>query len=134
MAKVGILIDWVEHNYGACPENEDIACVATGRTLEEIKKNIVEAIEFHISGMIEDGEPIPSEFLGKWEPDFHLTTRAQLRYAENFITRKALAAETGINEKQLCHYASGLKKPRPAMQKRISDGILAIGRRLTFIL
>lgn len=133
MAKVGILIDWIEHNYGACPENENIACVSTGRTLEEIKRNIVEALEFHIEGMKADGDTIPPEFIGEWEPDFHLTTRAQLRYSEQFITRKALAAETGINEKQLCHYATGLKKPRPAMQKRIADGIHAIGKRLTFI-
>ena len=34
-------------------------CVSTGRTLAEIEKNIREAIEYHIEGMIEDGDPIP---------------------------------------------------------------------------
>lgn len=35
------------------------ACIATGKTIEEIEKNMREAIEFHIEGMIEDGDPIP---------------------------------------------------------------------------
>jgi len=33
--------------------------VATGSTLEEAEKEIRDAIEFHIEGMRQDGEPIP---------------------------------------------------------------------------
>lgn len=133
MGKVIINVDWVPNNFGASPANEDIACVATGKTLEEVEKNIVEALEFHLDGMREDGEAIPAEFLGEWEPEFLLSTRAQLKYADNFITRKALARETGIAEQQLSHYANGQRHPKPAMQQRISAGILAISRRLAFI-
>lgn len=133
MGKVIINVDWVPNNFGASPANEDIACVATSKTLEEVEKNIVEALEFHLDGMREDGEAIPEEFLGEWEPEFLLSTRAQLKYADNFITRKALARETGIAEQQLSHYANGQRHPRPAMQQRISDGIQAISRRLAFI-
>lgn len=133
MGKVIINVDWVPNNFGASPAIEDIACVATGKTLEEVEKNIVEALEFHLDGMREDGEAIPAEFLGEWEPEFLLSTRAQLKYVDNFITRKALARETGIAEQQLSHYANGQRHPRPAMQQRISDGIQAISRRLAFI-
>ena len=34
-------------------------CVATGYTIEEAEREIREAIEFHIEGMVEDGLPIP---------------------------------------------------------------------------
>jgi len=34
-------------------------CDATGATLAEIEVAIREAIEFHLDGMREDGEPIP---------------------------------------------------------------------------
>jgi predicted RNase H-like HicB family nuclease len=34
-------------------------CVSTGATLEEVEANIREAIEFHLRGMREDGDPIP---------------------------------------------------------------------------
>jgi len=34
-------------------------CITTGKTVEEIEQNIREAIELHLEGMKEDGEPIP---------------------------------------------------------------------------
>jgi predicted RNase H-like HicB family nuclease len=34
-------------------------CVSTGDTIEEVGQNIQEAIEFHLRGMREDGDPIP---------------------------------------------------------------------------
>ena len=34
-------------------------CVAVGDTLKEVERLIQEAIEFHIEGMREDGDPIP---------------------------------------------------------------------------
>ena len=134
MKEVVINIDWVPNNYGAAPENEAIACVSTGKTLDEVKQNILEAIEFHIEGMLEDGEPVPEEFLREWVPIFKLSTRAQLKYTDRFITRKALARETGIAEQQLSHYANGQRHPRPAMQRRITDGIAAICRHLAVVL
>ena len=133
MAIVKINIDWFDHNFGAAPQNEAVACVATGKTLEEVESGIVEALQFHLEGMRAHGETIPEEFQGEWQAEFVLTTRAQLRYSDNYITRKALSKETGINEQQLSHYATGLKKPRPATRQRIADGILAISQRLRCI-
>ncbi len=34
-------------------------CVATADTVEEIKRLMQEGIEFHLEGMMEDGDPIP---------------------------------------------------------------------------
>lgn len=34
-------------------------CISTGTTKKEIEKNMQEAIEFHIEGMLLDGEKIP---------------------------------------------------------------------------
>ena len=34
-------------------------CISTGATMEEVERLIREAIEFHLEGMREDGEPIP---------------------------------------------------------------------------
>ena len=34
-------------------------CITTGRTVEEIKRNMQEAIELHIEGLREDGLPVP---------------------------------------------------------------------------
>ncbi len=34
-------------------------CIATGRTIEEVKERLNIALEIHLQGMMEDGEPIP---------------------------------------------------------------------------
>ena len=133
MSRIDILIDYTD-NYAACPMNDSIACVSTGRTLEEVKKNILEGLMFHRDGLIEDGEELPLELVGEIIPEYHLTTRAQLKYTDRYITRKALARETGIAEQQLSHYANGQRHPRPAMQERITDGIRAIASHLAVIL
>lgn len=134
MSKVIINVDWVPDNFGAAPANEVVACVATGKTLEQVEANIVEAIKFHIEGMLEDGDSVPEEFQGQWEPEFRLSTRAQLKYSDKYITRKALALETGIAEQQLSHYANGQRHPRPEMQRRITNGIRSICKRLALII
>ena len=134
MGKVGIIIDWIDHNYGAAPLNDDIACVSTGKTLDEVKANILSGLAFHRDGMIDDGVELPEELVGELIPEFQLTTRAQLKYADKFITRKALARETGIAEQQLSHYANGQRHPRPSMQRRITEGIASICRQLSLVL
>ena len=35
-------------------------CVTAGTTLEDARRMAAEAIQFHVEGMIEDGEPIPA--------------------------------------------------------------------------
>jgi predicted RNase H-like HicB family nuclease len=34
-------------------------CIATGQTIEETENEIRSAIQFHLQGMKEDGQPIP---------------------------------------------------------------------------
>ncbi|MGH3046831.1 MAG: type II toxin-antitoxin system HicB family antitoxin [Gaiellaceae bacterium] len=34
-------------------------CVATGGTLEEVEREMREAIAFHLEGLAEDGDPLP---------------------------------------------------------------------------
>ena len=133
MGKVKIKVDWCDKNFAACPENENIACVVTHKTLEGLQKDMEEALRQHIEWMIDDGDALPAEFVGDIELEYNLTTRAQLRYSENFITRKALSDVTGINLQQLSHYAKGHRNPRPEMQERILEGIRSIGKQLTDI-
>jgi predicted RNase H-like HicB family nuclease len=34
-------------------------CASTGRTLEEMRANLREALEFHLEGLAIDGQPLP---------------------------------------------------------------------------
>ena len=56
--KYAIVIEKAENNYSAYVPDLP-GCIATGGTIEEVEREIREAIEFHFDGMREDGEPIP---------------------------------------------------------------------------
>lgn len=107
-----------------------LGCVSTGTTLSEIKKNIKEALEFHIESSLEDGEPIPEVFMGEYELEYKLSIEALLNAYSDVFTKAALSRITGINQRQLWHYASGLRKPRPAQRRRIEDGLHRLGKEL----
>ena len=59
MNEYTVVIERSDHNYGAWVPDLD-GCVATGATLDEVKVHIREAIEFHIEGMLLNGEDVPS--------------------------------------------------------------------------
>lgn len=56
--RYAIVIEKAEGNYSAYVPDLP-GCVATGTTVEEIEKEIREAIRFHIEGLKEDGLPVP---------------------------------------------------------------------------
>jgi predicted RNase H-like HicB family nuclease len=56
--RYAIIIEKAEGNYSAYVPDLP-GCVATGGSPEEAEREIREAIEFHLSGLREDGLPIP---------------------------------------------------------------------------
>ena len=53
-----IVIERANGNYSAYSPDLP-SCVATGATREEAERNMYQAIEMHIRGLIEDNQPIP---------------------------------------------------------------------------
>lgn len=58
MSRFLIIIEQGSNNYSAYVPDL-LGCIATGRTLEEVKANMEQAIKLHIEGMMEDREPLP---------------------------------------------------------------------------
>lgn len=61
--RYAMVIEKGERNYSAYLPDLP-GCVATGRTVEELKQRMREAIELHLRGMREDGLPIPQPTTG----------------------------------------------------------------------
>ncbi len=58
-SKFLVVIEKGENNFSAY--SPDVSgCVSTGKTVEETISNMKEALEFHIEGLLEDGESFPS--------------------------------------------------------------------------
>lgn len=53
-----IVIEKTKNNYSAYSPDLP-GCVATGKTREEAERNMYEAVEMHIQGLIEDDLPVP---------------------------------------------------------------------------
>jgi predicted RNase H-like HicB family nuclease len=58
MTEYAVVIERSPNNYGAWVPDLD-GCVSTGKTLEEVKVNITEAITMHLELMREHGQAIP---------------------------------------------------------------------------
>ena len=129
MQKVTVDINYTGNNFCAYAPILP-GCVSTGASLTEMKKNIQDAIEAHIQISLEYNDPIPEIFKGEYELEFRLTTEALLIAYSDIFTKAALSRITGINQRQLWHYASGMRKPRPAQRKRIEEGLHKLGAEL----
>ena len=53
-----MIIEPGERNYSAYLPDLP-GCIATGKSIEEVRERMREAIELHLEGMREDGLPIP---------------------------------------------------------------------------
>ncbi len=54
-----IVIEQTNNNYSAYLPDVP-GCIATGKTRDEARQNVVDALELHIEGLMEDGLPIPA--------------------------------------------------------------------------
>jgi predicted RNase H-like HicB family nuclease len=60
MYKFLIVVEKAGDNYSAYAPDLP-GCIATGKTKEEAEENMIEAMEFHIQGLLEDGLSIPKQ-------------------------------------------------------------------------
>ncbi len=56
--RYAIIIEKTKGNYSAYVPDLP-GCITTGNTIEEIQKNMKEAIDFHLDGLREECVPIP---------------------------------------------------------------------------
>lgn len=128
-SKVIVEISYSGRNFGAHVPLLP-GCVATGNTPEAVMKNITDAIEFHLEGMKDDGDPIPKQFRKNFKLIYKFDAKTLLQYYKGIFTNAALERITGINQRQLQHYSSGLKKPRPTQAKKIESALHRLGEEL----
>ena len=130
--EVFVRIGRTENNYAACVEGLD-GFVCTADSFEELKKEVVLGIEFHIKGLLEDGDAVPEVFkldyvlVYKWDVD------SLLDYYKGIFTKAALERITGINQTQLGHYAAGRSKPRKQQIMKIEKALHKLGEELCTI-
>jgi len=91
---------------------------------------VQESIDFYVDCAKEDGRNYPSVFDGDYELVFKFDVQSLLEYYRGIFSFAALQAITGINQKQLAHYASGISKPRKNQVYKISNGLRKLAEEL----
>ena len=129
MKNVIVTVEKSENNYSACIETLP-GCVTTGKTMDELKRSMYEAVEFHLEGMIEDGDVIPEPFNKEYRLVFRFDTECLLSYYKGIFTNSALERMTGINQRQLQRYASGKSRPMKPQQVKIQKALHRLGEEL----
>lgn len=97
--------------------------VACSGSFEEFKSEVKESIDFYINCAKKDGDEYPSVFDEDYEVIYKFDVQSLLLYYQGIFSFSALQTITGINQKQLAHYAAGRSKPRPQQAEKIAKGL-----------
>ena len=127
MKQIKIIIEKTKDHYSAYAEN--VAGVyGGGNTPQEAKASIFESIA--LLKKYNNEKKIPAILKGNYEIVFRYDIISLLNYYKNIFTHSALEKMTGIHQKQIQHYASGLRKPREKQSKKIESAFHQLGQEL----
>ena len=127
MKTVEVIVEHAGKNLSAYIEGAPV--ITVGNDIKEIEDNMKEAIELYL-----EDNPNPCEVLsGEFELKFKIDAATFINYYSSIFTKAALSRITGINERQLWHYAAGVHKPRRQQLEKIQKGIQSLSRELSAI-
>ena len=127
MKKIRIIIEKNEDGFWAYAENEK-GIVGGGDTVQDCKQDILDCIE-----TLKDLDNKPSFLNNDYELVYKFDTISLLNYYKGVFSYSAFEKLTGINQKQINHYASGHRKPRAAQREKIENALHKLGSELMMI-
>jgi predicted RNase H-like HicB family nuclease len=113
-------------DFGAWFENIQ-GVYGAGATVAEAKKNLLDGLSIYIR----HNRSIPAWLKDKnYHIIYKFDAESILNYYRGIFTNAALERITGINQRQIQHYASGTKRPRPLQLKKIETALHQLGEEL----
>ncbi len=120
--KIEMIVERTKTGYSAYAEKFPVYTV--GKSLEELKANILEALNLHYK---KENKTIT-------EKDLKITLDLpQFFEFYKVINAKALSERIGMNQSLLAQYIKGNKKPSPLQTQRILKGVQQVGSELAAI-
>lgn len=121
MKKINLIVEKTSTGFSAYAE--DLPVFTTGKSMTELKSNILEAINLYQEEM--GGASISLK-------DINITLDLP-QFFDYFkvINAKALSERVGMNQSLLAQYVGGQKKPSAKQVDKILTGIRELGKELT---
>ncbi len=130
MSTIQIVIERSKDMFSAYAENV-AGIYGGGSTVEEAKQSVLDAIKWYTA--YNKPENIPAILTTNFDIVYRFDAQSLLSYYKGIFTNGALERITGINQRQLQHYANGLKKPRKTQVKKIETGLHQLASELLTI-
>lgn len=130
MKKVNVVIGRVnegEYVYSVVMEAPEVpfGLNGTGRTVEEAKKDFLDAYKDIVELMEEEGRQYD-----ELEFNYHYDIPSFLEYYAYALSLASLERISGINQRQLSHYINGTSKPRKSTVERFRKNLKAFAEDL----
>ena len=121
--KVKVIVErGTDNKYSAYMDYYDLdfGLAGFGNTAKEAIMDFYESYNEEKEMCLKEGKVIP-----KLEFDIQYDVSSFLDYFSGVLSKSGLEAITGINQKQLWHYSSGMRKPRPSTVMHIQESLHA---------
>ncbi len=122
MKKIKIIIEKSSDSYGAYSPNVE-GIYGVGDTVQECKQSVLDCIDTILEYF--DEEQIPKALKGEYTLEYQFDTESLLQYFKGILSNPAIERLTGINQKLVHQYATGLKKPSQKQKERLQQGLRA---------
>ena len=129
MSVIKIVIEKTSNYYSAYAENVE-GIYGAGATVQKTKESILKSLELYVKY---NKKKLPKILQGDYSVKYRFDTQSLLNYYKGIFTNASLEKITGINQKQIQHYASGLKKPRELQKRKIQMGLRNLAKELQSI-
>jgi len=126
METIIITVGASSDHFGAYAENCP-GIYGAGNTAEEAKQDVLKGLDLFIKY---NKDNLPKILQGEYAIEYKYDVQSFLNYYNKIFTNVALERMTGINQKLLHHYSSGLKKPRETQRKKIETALHHLGNEL----
>ncbi len=120
--KIKVIIEKTSDGFSAFAEKVSIPVGTMGESIDEIRKNIVEALNLHYKHH-------HKSLIKESDLNFQFDLASFFAYYK-VINAKALGERIGMHQSLLAQYISGKKKPSSRQVERIMDGIEEVAREL----
>jgi predicted RNase H-like HicB family nuclease len=118
MRKLRAIISKGPEDYDAWIENFP-GVYGVGENVADVKKNLMEGLKLYVKYNNVADWLKNKDYVMIYKYD----SQSFLNYFKGIFTNAALERLSGINQRQINHYATGRKKPRPKQLKKLEIGI-----------
>ncbi|VDH16086.1 Uncharacterised protein [Algoriella xinjiangensis] len=128
MKNLTIIIEKAQDGYFSAYSEDVDGIYGMGESVQDVKQDILDGIE-----TLKTLDEVPTILKDDYKLIYKFDTESLLQYYKGILSNPGFEKLTGINQKLIHQYSTGLKKPREDQRKKIEAGLHKLGKELLSI-